>query len=121
MNYVATLPRIYVDAEQRVWSKEQGQLLVFDLKREAFEPHVDQVLANWGIHEPIRDFFVDETKEYWAITVTGKLLHQGRKIALRTQGLRDICRQGDRVWMVYNDGYLVGVDARTYQVKSTTR
>ena len=121
MNYVATLPRIYVDAEQRVWSKEQGQLLVFDLKREAFEPHLDQVLANWGIHEPIRDFFVDETKEYWAITVTGKLLHQGRKIALRTQGLRDICRQGDRVWMVYNDGYLVGVDARTYQVKSTTR
>lgn len=121
MNYVATLPRIYVDAEQRVWSKEQGQLLVFDLKREVFEPHVDQVLANWGIHEPIRDFFVDETKEYWAITVTGKLLHQGRKIALRTQGLRDICRQGDRVWMVYNDGYLVGVDARTYQVKSTTR
>ena len=64
---------------------------------------------------------MDETKEYWAITVTGKLLHQGRKIALRTQGLRDICRQGDRVWMVYNDGYLVGVDARTYQVKSTTR
>lgn len=121
MNYVATLPRIYVDAEQRVWSKEQGQLLVFDLKREAFVPHVDQVLANWGIKEPIRDFFVDEAKEYWAITVKGKLLHQGRKIALRTQGLRDICRQGDRVWGVYNDGYLVGVDARTYQVKFTTR
>lgn len=121
MNYVTTLPRIYVDAEQRVWSKEQGQLLVFDLKREAFEPHVDQVLANWGIQEPIRDFFVDEADEHWAVTVTGKLLHQGRKIALRTQGLRDICRQGDRVWMAYNDGYLVGVDAHTYQVKSTTR
>lgn len=121
MNYVTTLPRIYVDAEQRVWSKEQGQLLVFDLKREAFELHVDQVLATLGIKEPIRDFFVDEAKEYWAVTVTGKLLHQGRKIALRTQGLRDICRQGDRVWMVYNDGYLVGVDARIYQVKSTTR
>lgn len=121
MNYVTTLPRIYVDAEQRVWSKEQGQLLAFDLKREAFELHVDQVLATLGIKEPIRDFFVDEAKEYWAVTVKGKLLHQGRKIALRTQGLRDICRQGDRVWMVYNDGYLVGVDARTYQVKSTTR
>lgn len=121
MNYVTTLPRIYVDAEQRVWSKEQGQLLVFDLKREAFEPHVDQVLAGLGIKEPIRDFFVDDAKEYWAVTVAGKLLHQGRKIALRTQGLRDICRQGDRVWMVYNDGYLVGVDAHTYQVKSTTR
>jgi signal transduction histidine kinase/DNA-binding response OmpR family regulator/ligand-binding sensor domain-containing protein len=121
MNYVTTLPRIYVDAEQRVWSKEQGQLLIFDLKREAFEPHVDQVLAGLGIKEPIRDFFVDDAKEYWAVTVAGKLLHQGRKIALRTQGLRDICRQGDRVWMVYNDGYLVGVDAHTYQVKSTTR
>ena len=121
MNYVTALPRIYVDAEHRVWSKEQGQLLVFDLKREAFEPHVDQVLANWGIREPIRDFFVDEAKEYWAVTVTGKLLHQGHQIALRTQGLRDICRQGDRVWMVYNDGYLVGVDAHTYQMKSTTR
>ena len=121
MNYVATLPRIYVDAEQRVWSKEQGQLLVLDLKREAFEPHVDQVLASLGIKEPIRDFFVDEANEYWAVTVTGKLLHQGRQIALRTQGLRDICRQGDRVWMVYSDGYLVGVDAHTYQMKSTTR
>lgn len=121
MNYVTALPRIYVDAEHRVWSKEQGQLLVFDLKREAFEPHVDQVLANWGIQEPIRDFFVDEAKEYWAVTVTGKLLHQGHQIALRTQGLRDICRQGDRVWMVYSDGYLVGVDAHTYQMKSTTR
>ena len=121
MNYVTTLPRIYVDAEQRVWSKEQGQLLVFDLKREAFEPHVNQVLVSLGIKEPIRDFFVDEAKEYWAVTVTGKLLHQGRQIALRTQGLRDICRQGDRVWMVYSDGYLVGVDAHTYQVRSTTR
>ncbi len=121
MNYVATLPRIYVDAEQRVWSKEQGQLLVFDLKREAFEPHVDQVLASLGIKEPIRDFFVDEANEYWAVTVTGKLLHQGHQIALRTKGLRDICRQGDRVWMVYSDGYLVGVDAHTYQVRSTTR
>lgn len=121
MNYVTALPRIYVDAEHRVWSKEQGQLLVFDLKREAFEPHVDQVLANWGIREPIRDFFVDEAKEYWAVTVTGKLLHQGHQIALRTQGLRDICRQGDRVWMVYSDGYLLGVDAHTYQMKSTTR
>ena len=121
MNYVTALPRIYVDAEHRVWSKEQGQLLVFDLKREAFEPHVDQVLANWGIREPIRDFFVDEAKEFWAVTVTGKLLHQGHQIALRTQGLRDICRQGDRVWMVYSDGYLLGVDAHTYQMKSTTR
>lgn len=121
MNYVATLPRIYVDAEQRVWSKEQGQLLVFDLKREAFEPHVDQVLAGLGIKEPIRDFFVDEADEYWAVTVTGKLLHQGHKIALRTQGLRDVCRQGNRVWMVYSDGYLVGVDTHTYQVKSTIR
>lgn len=121
MNYVTALPRIYVDAEHRVWSKEQGQLLVFDLKREAFEPHVDQVLANWGIREPIRDFFVDEAKEYWAVTVTGKLLHQGHQIALRTQGLRDICRQDDRVWMVYSDGYLLGVDAHTYQMKSTTR
>lgn len=121
MNYVTTLPRIYVDAEQRVWSKEQGQLLVFDLKREAFEPHVDQVLAGLGIKEPIRDFFVDDAKEYWAVTVAGKLLHQGRKIALRTQGLRDVCRQGNRVWMVYSDGYLIGVDTHTYQVKSTIR
>lgn len=121
MNYVTTLPRIYVDAEQRVWSKEQGQLLVFDLKREAFEPHVDQVLAGLGIKEPIRDFFVDEADEHWAVTVTGKLLHQGRKIVLRTQGLRDVCRQGNRVWMVYSDGYLIGVDTHTYQVKSTIR
>ena len=130
MNYVTTLPRIYVDAEQRVWSKEQGQLLVFDLKHEIFEPHVEKMLTTLGIKEPVRDFFVDEAKEYWAVTVNGKLLHVSsdasskegvRLVHLRTQGLRDICRQGDKVWLVYSNGYLVGVDAHTYQVKATTR
>ena len=127
MNYVTALPRIYVDAEQRVWSKEQGQLLVFDLKREMYEPHVNQLLASWGIKEPIRDFFIDEEKDYWVVTVSGKLLHvlhdaegnsNTRLLRLRTQGLRDICRQGNRVWMVYSDGRMVGVDAQSYQVKS---
>ena len=130
MNYVSTLPRIYVDAEQRVWSKEQGQLLVFDLKRERYEAHVGQLLLSMGVKESIRDFFIDETKSFWAVTTNGKLLHvsnaasgkeEARLVHLRTQGLRDICRQGDKVWLVYSNGYLVGVDAHTYQVKATTR
>ena len=132
MNFVTTLPYIYVDAEQRVWSKEQGQLLVFDLKRETYEAHVDQLLLSMGIKEAIRDFFVDEAKDYWAVTVSGKLLHVNheqigkgkddcRQLRLRTQGLRDICRQGEMVWLVYHDGHLVGVDAHTYQIKATAR
>lgn len=132
MNYVTTLPRIYVDADQRVWSKELGQLLVFDLKRETYVAQVGKLLQEMGIKEPIRDFFMDEAKDFWAITVSGKLLYVNheqigkakvgsRQIRLRTQGLRDICRQGNHVWLIYSDGFLVGMDAHTYQVTTTVR
>lgn len=132
MNYVTTLPRIYVDAEQRVWSKEQGQLLVFDLKRETYEAHVDQLLLSMGIKESIRDFFMDETKDFWAVTVSGKLLHVAheqigetkeccRQLPFRTQGLRDICRLGNMAWLVYSDGHLIGVDAKTCKQTTTVR
>lgn len=132
MDYVTMLPYIYVDAEQRVWSKEQGQLLVFDLKREIYEPHVDQLLLDMGVKEPICDFFVDAVKDFWVVTVSGKLLQVNhhkigkskeccRLFSLRTQGLQDICRQGNRVWLVYTDGRLVGMDAQTCKVTHTVR
>lgn len=121
LNYVGTLPRIYVDAEQRAWVKEQGQLLVFDLKREAFVERVDELLRSKGFKEPIRDFFVDEAKVCWAVTESGKLLYEGRRIPVRAQGLRDLCRLGKTVWLVYSDGFLLGVDVQTGKLMSKTR
>ena len=138
MNYVSTLPRIYVDSEQRAWIKEQGQLLAFDLIRETFEPQVGKLLQEKGIKETICDFFMDEAHDYWVITASGKLLHVERmmkesskgvgdmsylchQVRLRTNGLRDISRQGNIVWLVYNDGSLVGIDAKTAKVMSTMR
>lgn len=121
VNNVFTLPRVYVDAAQRVWLKELGQILVFDLVKEKYVEDVNVLLKSMGIHVPIRDFFVDAAKDVWAVTASGKLWHRGRQMAVRTNGLRDVCRYGDVEWLVYSDGYLLGIDVRTEKVVASTR
>lgn len=118
---VSTLPRVYVDAAQRVWLKELGQILVFDLVREKYVEDVNALLNSMGIQVPIRDFFIDAAYDVWAVTASGKLWHRGHQIAVRTNGLRDICRYGYVEWLVYSDGYLLGMDVRTEKVIASTR
>ena len=51
IDYVASLPTIYVDAEQRVWCKETGQMFIFDLKTESYVRNVKRLLASMGVKE----------------------------------------------------------------------
>lgn len=98
MPYVAALPSVYVDGGQRVWLKELGHLLVFDLTTETYINNVETLLRQMGVTERICNFFVDETKDYWMVTAGGKLLWVSggkcERIKVRTGDLRDICRIG---------------------------
>lgn len=118
---ITALPHIYVDMHQRVWCKESGMLLVFDLNKETYETHIDNALRSIGVHEPIRDLFMDEAKDFWAVTVSGKLMYHGQPLSINPNGLRDVCRQGSMAWLVYSDGHLVCVDVRTSKVTSRVR
>ena len=125
VNHVSSLPYAYVDACQRVWVKEAGRLFVFDVKKEDYLHDFKQLLLSLGVTESIRDIYIDDAKDSWVVTNTGKLLlsHDGksRRIYVQTKGLRDICRVGNLAWLVYSDGVLVGVDIKANKVLCSQR
>lgn len=111
--YVSPLPTAYTDENHNVWFKEQGNISVLDCRREALRTDVRQLLAQKGIHEPVDNFFIDNRHGFWAVTRSGRLRYaaarqQAITVALSVNGLRDVCRRGDEVWMVYADGRVVG-------------
>ena len=129
MDYVASLPTAYVDAEQRVWLKEVGHLLVFDIKRESYVKDVKSLLSLLGFRGRIKDFFIDSSKDFWVLTDQGKLFKGGSRegkqavmqVKARTKGLRDIVRKGDLAWLVYDDGWLVEFNLKTQKSCSSQK
>lgn len=110
---VVSLPITYTDDNGNVWVKDRETICVIDSRKETLRTDVKQLLAQKGINEHIEDFFIDSHKGFWAVTHTGKLKYaephrHAITIALPTNGLRDIYRQGDDIWMVYKDGQTVG-------------
>jgi len=59
-SYISALPTVFVDAKQRIWLKELGQILVFDLTKDAYVRDVKGLLASMGVKERIRDVFAGE-------------------------------------------------------------
>lgn len=114
MDYVAALPTAYVDGQQRVWIKESGQMLVFDLTTERYVGDIRGLLASMGIKERIRNLFIDSAKDFWFVTVSGKVFHRegnskGKAVAVRVRakGLRDVAHWGGNHWFVYHDGKIM--------------
>lgn len=121
-DYVSALSTAYVDARQRVWIKEQGKFLVFDLTKDAYVRDVKGLLASMGIKEKVRDVFIDSVKDLWFVTASGKMLmvkasklgeaeNQCRQIKIRTGGLRDVCNFNGNHWFLYADGWVKGMNA----------
>lgn len=121
-DYVSALSTAYVDARQRVWIKELGKILVFDLTKDAYVRDVKGLLASMGIKEKVRDVFIDSVKDLWFVTVSGKMLmvkasklgeaeNQCRQIKIRTGGLRDVCNFNGNHWFLYADGWVKGMNA----------
>ncbi len=128
-DYVAALPKVYLDAKQRVWSKEQGQFLVFDLTKDAYVKDVKGLFAQMGIKEHIHDFFIDSAHDLWFVTASGKLLmvkasRQGepenKAVAVKMTGknLRGVCHRQGNHWFVYSHGLVVEMNASVTQILS---
>ena len=137
-DYVSALSTAYVDARQRVWIKELGKFLVFDLTRDAYVRDVRGLLASMGIREKVRDFFIDSEKDLWFVTASGKMLMvkaskmketskigeaemQCQQMKIRTRGLRDVCSFGGNHWFLYSDGWVIGMNASLNRIISSER
>ena len=131
-DYVSALSTAYVDAKQRVWIKEQGKFLVFDLTKDAYVKDVRGLLASMGIKERVHDFFIDSANDYWFVSASGKMLmvkasktgepeSQCRVVKVRTKGLRDICYWEGKHWFLYSDGLAMCLDAPMNKVLSAEK
>ena len=131
-DYISALSTAYVDARQRIWIKELGKFLVFDLTKDAYVRDVKGLLASMGIREKVRDIFIDSAKDLWFVTASGKMLmvkasEMGeaetpcRQIKIRTKGLRDVCNFKGNHWFLYSDGWVKGMDASMTKTISSER
>ena len=131
-DYVSALSTAYVDARQRVWIKELGKFLVFDLTKDAYVRDVKGLLASMSIKEKVRDVFIDSAKDLWFVTASGKMLmvkasklgeaeNPCRLIKIRTGGLRDVCNFNGNHWFLYADGWVKGMNASMIKTISAER
>lgn len=134
-DYVSPLTTAYVDNEKRVWMKELGKILVFDLTTENYIKDVRKLLTDMGVGERINNIFVDSDKDYWFVTAGRKLIHVSAKaiakgkekslvcryVKIRTNGLRDICRWANSIWLVYEDGWVIRLDQHSLHEMSRQR
>ncbi|OYX83926.1 MAG: hypothetical protein B7Y83_09895 [Flavobacteriales bacterium 32-34-25] len=115
----------YVDKEY-VWIKDKGKLMGIDIKQERFVSKPDSILSKLGIREPIADFFVDASQNYWVLTSSDKLFFRNAKngktsILLKnvstpngTKGqLYDVAVVKQQLFLFYRNGLIVCYDLKT--------
>ena len=130
-DYVASISTLYVDAQQRVWIKEPGKFLIFDVSTESYVKDIKSLFASMGIKEKVVDFFIDEAKEYWFVTASGKVLSlkasvnredipKAKEQRVRGKGLRGVCRRGNQHWFVYSNGIVAEWDANMRNILSSS-
>ncbi|MFC5681878.1 ATP-binding protein [Flavobacterium sp. MAHUQ-51] len=112
----------YVD-NNYVWIKDNGKLMLIDVKQEHFVQNPKRVLASKGIQEPIADFFMDSYRNYWVLTASDKLLYkkaQNGKMTVflqhvsitngRKNQLYDVAVINKQLFLFYKDGLMVCYD-----------
>lgn len=115
----------YVDKEY-VWIKDREKLMGIDIKQERFVSKPDSVLSGMGIREPIADFFMDVSQNYWLLTSSDKLLFKDAKkrtasIFLENVStpngtkdqLYDIAVVQQQLFLFYKHGLIVCYDLKT--------
>lgn len=98
----------YIDAHGYMWLKNQRQLMVVDIGRECFIERPDSLLALWGIDTPMKDFFMDKTKDLWVITDKDDLVRIDKTTLQASTFLNRVSLIGDTTDQVYDLGVLDG-------------
>src|SRR5690606_29433673 len=60
--------REYIDAQERLWIKQQQQLQVLDLKTNRFVEDIGHVITSYDVQKKLADFFVDKSKNLWFLS-----------------------------------------------------
>lgn len=114
----------YLDREDRIWMKENGQLLLFDLKSNRFLYSIDEIVRQFGIDETLKDVFLDEDKNFWFLTQSNKLYYciwsEGScKLVsdLSTQDVRFnvvlcLAQSGTNIYMLFKSGWIRSYDTK---------
>lgn len=115
----------YLDADNRLWLKSNGLLLLLDLKKNQFIYSIDNLLREMGIEEPIRDLFMDEDHGFWFLTQSDRLYYRphteqkvrllpGRSGSLKPMGtLLTLTQKDTLVYLLYDSGWLRTFNTRT--------
>ncbi len=115
----------YVDKEY-VWIKDKAKLMGIDIKQERFVSKPDSVLSKMGIREPIADFFMDASQNYWVLTSSDKLLFRNAKNGKTAvflnhvstpnrakDQLYDVAVVQQQLFLFYRHGLIVCYDLKT--------
>ncbi len=71
--------RTYVDNENRLWLKNRFKLMLFDIRKELFNPGIDSVFVSQGIKDPVVNLFADTKNNFWYVTAKDALYFRSSK------------------------------------------
>ena len=124
---LAGYEREYADGQDRIWLKQEHRLQLFDLKTNRFVSNVQAILADYGLRQQLKDFFVDDAHNLWFLTEDdefGYYEEAGKKVVALPEPAgnahagstpREIEQVGDTCWIVYANGF---VRAWSYRTKA---
>ena len=115
--------REYVDAQNRLWMKQNQQLHVLDLNQNKFEENIDSLLLSYGVKGKLTDFFIDRAKNLWFLSQEGQLyyyaLNQKKLVLLPLQNPAwqqkygrpiQIESAANQCWILYSNGLVQAWD-----------
>lgn len=115
----------FVDSRNRIWIKQNHTLQVLDLNTNQYEPDVSQLIKEFGINTPIKDLFIDKSKNYWFLEENNTLSYYDIKLKKlirvskesRSHGLpRVIDQSGNDCWIVYSNGKIRYWNLKTQKI-----
>lgn len=118
----------YIDAHGHMWIKNQYQLMVVDVPFERFVERPDSLLALWGINSPMKDFFMDKSKNIWIITDKDELVRIDKanqkaetflthvsSIDNSIDQVYDLGVLGEQLYLFYRSGLLVCYNMKSHK------
>ncbi|HEY5499229.1 MAG TPA: hypothetical protein VIK20_02465, partial [Bacteroidales bacterium] len=121
----------YIDQDERIWMKENGQLLLFDLKTNRFVYNIAEILSNYGIGETLKDVFLDNERNYWFLTQSNKLYycvaHSAKSLLVSDLSTQDarfnrvlcLTQSGQNVFILYQSGLIRLFDTKKERFSTT--
>jgi signal transduction histidine kinase/DNA-binding response OmpR family regulator len=108
----------------RIWFKYADRLSLIDLDTEKCESNPSDVLKKLGFDEKAVDFFVDEKKDIWIVTKSGKLKCYsqsskkvtsfcGKDILRHNDRLHDLVSHKSNLYLIYKSGFMACLDRKT--------